>query len=72
MRVGHTGPPELYPGLIDLTERRVVVVGGGSVGARKLRALVALGSEEASEAMSPKPKTDSNGEDGWPPNLLWP
>ncbi|MCH7668699.1 MAG: bifunctional precorrin-2 dehydrogenase/sirohydrochlorin ferrochelatase [Acidobacteria bacterium] len=52
MRVGHTGPPELYPVLIDLTERRVVVVGGGSVGAQKLRALVAGGA--VIEVVSPE------------------
>ncbi|VAW08667.1 hypothetical protein MNBD_ACTINO02-2054 [hydrothermal vent metagenome] len=44
MRIGQPGKPRLYPVMIDLTGRRVVVVGAGSVGTQKLTALVTGGA----------------------------
>lgn len=44
MRIGQPRRPRLYPIMIDLTGRRVVVVGAGPVGTQKLAALVAGGA----------------------------
>ena len=54
--------PNLYPVMLDLRGRRVLVVGLGAVGRRKVRALVAAGAEVSG--------VDPLGWDGAPPGTV--
>src|SRR5438105_747054 len=63
----HHGTKEMFPIFLNVKDRLCLVVGGGSVGRRKARALLKAGAQVRLVALEPRPQEETSLALDWRP-----